>query len=98
MTAARRNQVTRLFEAALKKEPSERLAYLDGVSEFDPDLRKEVESLLAAEGESFLDKTPPSLREDIVPPAGSRRIQGPNYNGRLAAFVREKRDPHLAVR
>ena len=66
MTEARRNQFTRLFEAALKKEPSERLAYLDGVSEFDPDLRKEVESLLAAEGKSLLDKTPPAVHS-VVP-------------------------------
>ncbi len=52
-------QVKRLFEAALKKEPSERSVFLEGLGSADPDLRKEVESLLAAEGESFLDKTPP---------------------------------------
>lgn len=27
------------------------------------------------------------LREDIVPPVGSTRTQGPNYNGRLTTFV-----------
>ncbi len=27
------------------------------------------------------------VREDIVPPVGSTRTQGPNYNGRLTAFI-----------
>jgi len=29
------------------------------------------------------------LRRDIVPPAGSTRKQGPDYNGRLSGFIRD---------
>ena len=70
------DQVKRFFEAALKKGRSERPAYLDGISELDPDLRNQVESLLAAyDEESYLDKTPgfdsvairPLSRETEVP-------------------------------
>lgn len=33
------------------------------------------------------------IREDIVPPAHSTREQGPDYNGRLVAFVQDHWDP-----
>ena len=28
------------------------------------------------------------IRKDIIPPQGSKRVQGPNYNGRLSVFVK----------
>lgn len=37
------------------------------------------------------------LRRDIAPPAGSNRWQGPDYNGRLGVFVRNRWDPRRAA-
>lgn len=37
------------------------------------------------------------IRDDIVPPAGSRRKIGPNYNGRLVTFVHGSWDPSMAA-
>jgi hypothetical protein len=37
------------------------------------------------------------IREDIVPPAGSTRKVGPNYNGRLGAFVARHWAPREAA-
>ena len=51
-------QIRRLLDAAYAPEPEHRQAFLAAL---DPDLRKEVESLLAAEGDSFLEKTPPAV-------------------------------------
>ena len=39
-----------------------------------------------------------ALRDDIVPPLHGSRQQGPNYNGRLAAFVYGDWDPRVAKR
>jgi hypothetical protein len=36
------------------------------------------------------------IRQDICPPARSTRTVGPNYNPRLAAFVRQLWDPNVA--
>jgi hypothetical protein len=36
------------------------------------------------------------LRADIVPPPGSTRKIGPNYNGRLISFVRDRWDIYVA--
>ena len=53
------SRVKRLFEAALEKPPTERAAYLEGLSELDPDLREEVERLLGADrDDSFLEELP----------------------------------------
>ena len=48
MTPERLKQINRILEGALKRAPSERLAYLDGACAHDPTLREEVESLMAA--------------------------------------------------
>lgn len=37
------------------------------------------------------------LRNDIVPPPGSTRKQGPNYNGRLVAFIQNSWDARRAA-
>jgi serine/threonine protein kinase len=49
MTPERWQQVKDLFQAAIEREPSERAAFLDEACAGDPDLRKEVESLLACD-------------------------------------------------
>lgn len=38
------------------------------------------------------------LRSDLCPPPGSLRVQGPDYNGRLGAFVAQRWDPASAAR
>ena len=48
MNAARWKQVNDLFHAALEKDPAERDAFLASGAHDDPDLLKEVQSLLAA--------------------------------------------------
>lgn len=57
MTPERWKQVTDLFHAALERDASERAAFLASATTGDPDLRREVESLLAAHSSSsgFLD-------------------------------------------
>jgi hypothetical protein len=84
MTPDRFQEIEELFHAARVGSAEERLALL---SKADPDLRREVESLLAgADGGDFLDRpaihnvrhwkrTPPSfnwLREPAWDPTGSR--------------------------
>jgi serine/threonine-protein kinase len=56
MGANRWNQVALLFETATSLPPDQRAAYLDEASSGDPELRREVEALLAADGvtSSFL--------------------------------------------
>jgi eukaryotic-like serine/threonine-protein kinase len=55
MTPERWQQVDRLLQAALEREPSERAAFLRQASQGDDSLRREVESLLASdEGDRFL--------------------------------------------
>jgi serine/threonine protein kinase len=58
--ATDREQVKKLFEAALACDPSERRAFLKGAFALDPSLRKEVESLIASheEADSFLEILP----------------------------------------
>src|SRR3990172_8752965 len=59
MTDGRRDQVQRLFEAALDREPAERAAFLDGLGATYPELRNEVEILLAYhEDRSRLERDP----------------------------------------
>lgn len=38
------------------------------------------------------------IRKDIVPPDGSNRVQGPDYNGRLIRFVEESWNPERAMK
>jgi serine/threonine protein kinase/tetratricopeptide (TPR) repeat protein len=49
MNSERYRQVARLYQAALDLDPDERAAFLDAVCGVDEELRREVESLLAAE-------------------------------------------------
>ncbi len=76
----------RVFDVALKKDAVERALYLEGIADSDPELRKEVESFLASDGEdSFFEKTPPcadSVANEtaekiaaIRPPADDKRME-----------------------
>jgi hypothetical protein len=47
MATNRADQVKRLSDAALQWGSAERAAYLAGIADLDPELRREVESLLA---------------------------------------------------
>ena len=58
MTDARSDEVKGLFNAIVEVSSAKRKVLLNTLN---PDLRKEVESLLAAEGNSFLDKTPEAM-------------------------------------
>ena len=49
MTPERWREVKRVFEDAAERDPGEREAYLQSTCRGDPDLRAEVESLLAAD-------------------------------------------------
>src|SRR5436190_3075567 len=49
MTPERWHQVEQLYHSALEREPNERAWFLAGNCKGDDDLRREVESLLAAE-------------------------------------------------
>ena len=81
MATNRLEQVRHLFNAASALEPEHCQAFLAAL---DPTLRKEVESLIAGEGESLLDKTPPAVRSVatgtlekstvIRPPSAETRI------------------------
>src|SRR6185436_14170676 len=48
MQAKRWQEIDRLFDAVLEREPSERVSFLADACAGDDDLRREVESLLAA--------------------------------------------------
>lgn len=52
MTPERWQQVEKIFQSALEREPAERAAFLDEGCAGDPSLRSEVESLIAAHGEA----------------------------------------------
>ncbi len=62
MTADRWNQVVEIFSAVVDRAPGQQRAYLDEACARDPDLRAQVEELLAnhaiAEAEGFLKEAP----------------------------------------
>jgi serine/threonine-protein kinase len=60
MTPRQYEHLTELFHASLEVAPDERAAFLDRVGEGDADLRRELESLLAAhESRAVYTQTPP---------------------------------------
>src|SRR5258705_13374074 len=48
ITPERWKEVQGVFHSALEREPAERIAFLEAVGQEDPELRAEVEALLAA--------------------------------------------------
>ena len=72
MEPARLHRIEDLFHAALEREEDRRMAFLEQACAGDPDLLREVESLLAQEhGGSFLDK--PAMEVAARAMAGDRR-------------------------
>ncbi|MCA1643655.1 MAG: serine/threonine protein kinase [Acidobacteria bacterium] len=63
MTPQQYEHLTELFHAALEIAPDERVAFLDRVSDGDADLRRELESLLAAHVEraAYTEKPPDDI-------------------------------------
>jgi hypothetical protein len=72
MSSDRWRQIESIYHEALKRRPVERSAYLDEACGGDPDLRREVESLLAqdASGDQFLERplipTPPDSQASTL--------------------------------
>ncbi|MDQ3175259.1 MAG: hypothetical protein M3Q91_16375, partial [Acidobacteriota bacterium] len=66
------HHIKELFEAALKRAPDERSAFLDHACDGDESLRSEVKSLLASyeEGESFMERSAVALAAETL--AGSQ--------------------------
>jgi len=72
------DQANRLFKAALEQGPAERAAFLQGLGAADPDLRKEIESLLAAEDDSFPDHSAPVVDPVTVDKTTAIRSPSPD--------------------
>ena len=75
MTPERWQQVQRLYQAALEREPSRRAAFLKEACAGDEALRREVESLLAYQdqAEGFIEAPP-------LDAAAQRSIGGPDHS------------------
>src|SRR5437660_7520986 len=82
MTPEQYEHLTELFHAALELAPAERAAFLDQVADGDADLRRELESLLAAHEQraAYTEKPPGDIaagmflaQHDIVAAAASLR-------------------------
>ena len=60
MKPERRQEIERIYHAALERKESGREVYLDGACGKDTELRREVASLLGDEGKAkeFIDETP----------------------------------------
>ena len=69
-------QIDRLLESALEREPSERAVFLDQACGADTDLRREVEGLVRAHEEagSFLDQ--PQIQRELGVKVESRSLLG----------------------
>ena len=78
MTPDRWQQIDQLFHAALERPPEDRPAFLDTACAGDPDLRREVESLLRHEdsAEGFLER--PALQHAAAQLAGDASITRPD--------------------
>src|SRR5512145_1806702 len=79
MTPERWQQVKHLFQSVVERETSERAAFLDQACAGDPDLRRELETLLASDerAENFLEAPAAKLRTDQPAESPSGRRIGP---------------------
>jgi serine/threonine-protein kinase len=68
MTPERYQQINQLLDAALERDPAERAAFLAEACGDDEELRREVESLLAAcvEAGSFIEHPPEQLADELM--------------------------------
>ena len=67
MSSPRWQQIKKIVDAALDRDPSERAHFLDQACP-DPEIRKEVDSLLSHEAEGFLEESPPLMSEKFDAP------------------------------
>jgi serine/threonine-protein kinase len=54
MTPERWRQIEEVFQAVVERMPEERAAFLDQACTSDPELRREIESLLAHDQETLI--------------------------------------------
>jgi serine/threonine-protein kinase len=70
VNSERWEKIARLYEQVLDEEPSARRAFLDRVCGGDPDMRREIETLLAADAEpGLIDRPVWSAASDLMEPA-----------------------------
>jgi eukaryotic-like serine/threonine-protein kinase len=93
MTPAQYEQLTDLFHASMEIAPDKRAAYLDQICDSNADLRRELESLLAAhdQGSAYAEKPP----DDIA--AGYLAQQGGNST-KLTSLAPNTRLDHYEIR
>ena len=81
LTAERAARLQHLFKAALRQEPQERAAFLEAACPDDPSLRRELESLLAADNQAeaggFMD-TPAAQLPTFIDDGDDGDLEGRN--------------------
>jgi serine/threonine protein kinase/Tfp pilus assembly protein PilF len=93
MTPQQYERLTELFHDALELAPGERAAFLEQVSDGDADLRRELESLLAAHEQGAFTEKPP---EDIA--AGLYLAQQKGSADGTASLTPNTRLDHYEIR
>jgi serine/threonine protein kinase len=94
MTPQQYELLTELFHAALEIAPDERAAFLEMISDGDADLRRELESLLAAHEQGAFTERPP---EDIAAGLYLAR-QKDNADAGAASLAPNTRLDHYEIR
>src|SRR4051794_20275079 len=94
MTPQQYELLTELFHAALEIAPDERAACLEKISDGDADLRRELESLLAAHEQGAFTERPP---EDIAAGLYLAR-QKDNAGAGAASLAPNTRLDHYEIR
>ena len=81
MTPERYQQIGRLLDAALEREPDQRAAFLDEACLGDPDLRQEVESLLAYEERTahLIERPPGAVVAEVLAEEPARSLIGREF-------------------
>ena len=102
MTPERWKRVDELLETALDYPPGERASFLDRVCGGDPDMRREIETLLAADAEpGLIDRPVWSAASDLMEPAPALEpgtALGPYRIDRLVGPVAQKRPERVLFR
>jgi len=94
-----------LFRVAVREVEAWLLAHRKAFAKFvrisESRIPKDVESIADPKQSliQLVSRSPNrAMREEIMPPAGSIRKQGPNYNGCLAGYVQKFWNPREAMR
>ncbi len=90
MSSPRWQQIKKIVDAALDRDPSERAHFLDQACP-DPEIRKEVDSLLTHEAEGFLEE-PPSAKFDAPEEVSLKRAGSAELIGKTLSHyeIQEK--------